>query len=504
VVRIQAQLYTSSEKRYKMGESTKLMTKAPEAKKENTVSQAHKPEPSQTRSSPVDHILFLQRNIGNRAVQRLLESGTFQAKLQIGKPNDGYEQEADKVAEAVMRMPEPQSQRRQEEGGILRARQVLRQFPVVNPTPESRIQSLRGAGQPLPDSTLAFFEPRFGADFGQVRLHTDSKAVATAAALGARAFTYGSDVWLGRGESPANKKLLAHELTHVMQQNNHINLQAAVSTKSPQDVAMDLINAFANDTSSPQAFPKLRKEDIVNGLRARVAVPSIINQAGLNACGPAAAAYIFASTDIVGYTKMAIDLYKYGEASSGSYTVEAGSDLRSHGPDDYTNWGTAGKPEPIDWMVLSSMRDSENWWFDFEGGPSETFSAITMPGEMDEWLEDFIGFKDVVDDTNLVFTKSVDHLMKVNSEYSSGKFVILFINANMIAGATKKAAKKAAKGITERVIAGSPDHYVVLRSNVTVTENSVSMEIWTWGGRITISPTKEIFESNYYGAIFAK
>ena len=58
-------------------------------------------------SSPVDHISFLQRTIGNQAVQGLFKSGIIQAKLRIGQSNDRYEQEADRAAERIMRMPEP-------------------------------------------------------------------------------------------------------------------------------------------------------------------------------------------------------------------------------------------------------------------------------------------------------------------------------------------------------------------------------------------------------------
>lgn len=61
----------------------------------------------QSMDTPVDYILFLQRTAGNQDVQRLIKSGTLQAKLKIGQPGDKYEPEADRMADAVMRMPEP-------------------------------------------------------------------------------------------------------------------------------------------------------------------------------------------------------------------------------------------------------------------------------------------------------------------------------------------------------------------------------------------------------------
>jgi hypothetical protein len=69
---------------------------------------------SQVMNNLADRILFLQRTIGNQAVQRLIKSGTLQAKLMIGQPGDKYEQEADQVADAVMRMPDLEVKRQLE------------------------------------------------------------------------------------------------------------------------------------------------------------------------------------------------------------------------------------------------------------------------------------------------------------------------------------------------------------------------------------------------------
>jgi len=204
--------------------------------------------------SLADRILQLQRTAGNQAVQRLIKSGKLQAKLKIGQPNDIYEQEAERVAEQVMRMPEPVLQRQnkpdEEEEKPIQAKPVADQItPLVQrqpeveedekeellqtnkisgqnaePTPdlESRINAFRSGGQPLAESERAFFEPRFGFDFGKVRVHTDSQASEAARAVKARAFTIGRDVVFGKGEyapeTGVGRQLMAHELTHVVQQ----------------------------------------------------------------------------------------------------------------------------------------------------------------------------------------------------------------------------------------------------------------------------------------------
>lgn len=245
-----------------MGNISRIEVKKHEANSQNFVSKTRKPCCSKTRSSPVDRVLFLQRTIGNRAVQRLMKSGALQAKLRIGAPGDVYEREADRVAEQVMRMAQPQAVssgtpyiqracpkcendelKRQpikeedeeeklqrepiEEEEELQAKAMSGSISEVNPDIESHIQSVKGAGQPLSAPERAFFEPRFGADFGNVRVHNDMRAAYVAQSVNAHAFTIGHDVVFGAGQySPGTgegRRLLAHELTHVRQQQSSSN-----------------------------------------------------------------------------------------------------------------------------------------------------------------------------------------------------------------------------------------------------------------------------------------
>lgn len=76
----------------------------------------------------------------------------------------------------------------------------------------------RGPGAPLMPGVRELLESRMGVDLGLVRLHTGTGAERATAALGARAFTHGGDIWLGRGESAADTRLVAHEAAHVVQQ----------------------------------------------------------------------------------------------------------------------------------------------------------------------------------------------------------------------------------------------------------------------------------------------
>jgi len=283
------------------------LTKTPENKGKESVGAKAKNNFYESMDSPVEQIFHLQRTVGNQAVQRLLKSGTLQAKLKIGQPNDQYEQEADRVADQVMRMPEPgggldsghwslaqrksgcsgcpeeeeiqtkplaaqitpfvQRQVDEEEEGLdkmkllqrheteeeepLQAKQGPNQAPMVSSHIESSVNSLKGGGQPLLESTRTYFEPRFGADFRHVRVHTGSQAAETAKSINAKAFTSGKDVVFGIGQySPgtsSGKRLLAHELTHVVQQEGEHDLW---KSGYPPEIFQTMRKSF---TDSPQS-----------------------------------------------------------------------------------------------------------------------------------------------------------------------------------------------------------------------------------------------------------
>ncbi len=199
-----------------------------------------------------------------------------QAQLTVSQPGDFYEQEADKVANLVMSMGDSSLQQqttdqeedklqlksvgelitplvqREEIPGEEEEEETLQMKPAGNLAIQreeileeeeeeliqaksslqrtsdegleaqgniaSSLQSRKGGGSALPDEVKSFMKPRFGADFSNVKVHTDSQAVQMATDLGAQAFTYGNDIYYGGGKVPGKDGLTAHELTHVLQQ----------------------------------------------------------------------------------------------------------------------------------------------------------------------------------------------------------------------------------------------------------------------------------------------
>lgn len=313
-----------------------MHTFAQKPKATQQTTSAKSPKPSRSfvgQSRDVQSVLRLQQTIGNHAVLRLLQTATenldsslesntstgfahdfsripvfpcarstIQSKLKVNAPKDRYAQEADRVTEQVMRMPEPQAQADsltvrpspQQSGSELRlaergsayeeqaesvAEQVMA-MPIPIPrhsNPQDRtlpssctaveqvpfsmnrrgrghlaqvgepyvrtpdktqripealkagIAALRGGGQPLTPETRGLFEPRFGYDFSDVRIHTHPDARQLAKSLGAKGLAVGDHIILASGNitprSPGEMRLLAHELAHVVQgQRNVISL----------------------------------------------------------------------------------------------------------------------------------------------------------------------------------------------------------------------------------------------------------------------------------------
>ncbi|HLA20241.1 MAG TPA: DUF4157 domain-containing protein, partial [Pseudolabrys sp.] len=143
---------------------------------------------------------------------------SLQAKLSVSAPGDRDEQEADRIADQVVGSAEPTAihdvpLRMQREGSF---------DAGIGAAPSIVEQAVAASGEALDGTTRSYFEARFGRDFGAVRVHTGATAAQAAGAVRAHAFTVGADVVFAPGQfapgSRDGRRLLAHELTHVVQQ----------------------------------------------------------------------------------------------------------------------------------------------------------------------------------------------------------------------------------------------------------------------------------------------
>ncbi|MEJ2004867.1 MAG: DUF4157 domain-containing protein [Cyclobacteriaceae bacterium] len=152
----------------------------------------------------------------------------IQPKLKISKPGDRLEREADQMADRVMQNgiefnSESMSKESVEHSSI-QAKPINRGISMP-PSFEHHLHKSTSGGMRLPRATNRFMSRSFGVDFSHVRIHTDENAHKLNEAIHARAFTHGSDIYMNQGQyapaTPKGGKLLAHELTHVVQQDNN-------------------------------------------------------------------------------------------------------------------------------------------------------------------------------------------------------------------------------------------------------------------------------------------
>ena len=274
----------------------------PKAPQQATPAKPTRPARSHFGQSPeVNSILHLQRTIGNQALQRMLQTHVeksearstaaapprfahdfsripahshagIQPKLMVNTPGDIYEQEADRVADQVMRMPEPQLQRACACGGAcprcqteqpehrherLQTLRIGSSELGKTAVPPNVDEALRSAGQPLDPSARAFMQSRFGHDFSQVRVRADARAGDSARALGARAYTVGQNIVFAPEEyapgTAEGRRLLAHELTHVVQQSFPGDNSKSVAMRQPKPVETKFSSCTGNQSNQINA-----------------------------------------------------------------------------------------------------------------------------------------------------------------------------------------------------------------------------------------------------------
>lgn len=233
------------------------------------ISKAAERSPAHTRghppsaAEPSQHpVLSLQQQAGNQATQALLHSAGVRTRLAISQPDDPEELEAETTANSVMRAHDPSmagggcscsgdddemcdecmqahGKRTTPSTAHTSVHRSASGSAPIGSLPPTIQQAVRSPGQPLDLASRSFFEPRFDHDFSSVRIHTDAAAAASAASIQAHAYTLGSDIVFAPGRhSPATtagRTLIAHELTHVVQQKSGDTKVRRDQPDPPQD-----------------------------------------------------------------------------------------------------------------------------------------------------------------------------------------------------------------------------------------------------------------------------
>ena len=186
------------------------------------------------------------------------------------------------------------------------------------------------------------------------------------------------------------------------------------------------INEF-DQRSSGTDWLKIQKDQLVDGMKKRLDNPNLINTQVVNLCGPGAFFRCLAQDDPVMYVRAIISLYETNSGMIGSRKFSSSYSLRLA---DVPNG-----MDQVDWILLASLRDDENTLLRYDDA-SGTLSGLTMPSGLAKWFGQ-ANYTGVINETNLFFTKDLDHIKKASSLRARGNRVCLLIDANMLKVATQ-------------------------------------------------------------------
>lgn len=255
------------------------------------------------------------------------------------------------------------------------------------------------------------------------------------------------------------------------------------SVTSDTDTAIFHINNFRNHQTSAWNF--LDRNKVADRLIALVKNPDSIMQANLSLCGPAAFITIYAKYNPIDFALFAIGLFDEGMASMNTLLFEPPEDLRN------ANYGAISKADPqtpdmADWMILSTLANANNYVVDYEGTPGEGFAGFTYPKRLKLWLENIGRFSSVENNTNLINRMSYKEII---NKSATGSPIILLINHSML-------YKEQTKGFP-------PDHYIVLKSPISLNGSDLEFDYWSWGKTERLKIWSLDFDNSFFGYVMA-
>jgi hypothetical protein len=254
-----------------MAKISKKDTKSTVKSNEETTSKGQEVAPPAYGISLVDGQDIQLKALEEEELVKNKQKKTVQLKLKVGQKGDPFEREADQVADRIMRM---------ENANILSPKTLDDSHRLIHPKAdkapseassgmEHQLKKSKGNGQPLPTGTSRFMQQAFGADFSGVRIHSGKNAIQMNQELNAKAFTHGKDVYFNKGQyqpgTPAGKHLLAHELTHVVQQGKGANtnlLKQNSNILSPKNRVEEARNVLGTYTYTKEEIDEIRTLDL--------------------------------------------------------------------------------------------------------------------------------------------------------------------------------------------------------------------------------------------------
>ena len=260
----------------------------------------------------------------------------------------------------------------------------------------------------------------------------------------------------------------------------------------PNDKAKALValDEFARSTQ-PGVWPHLDKTEIIQEMRARLREPFSLNQGPQPFCGPASVLFELIRKFPLRYVAMGRSLYETGKFQAIGRPIETSISLRNASKD-------IAYLGPADWMLLATMRESENLIFPVEPNAPEiirNIAGMTKSWEMMGWVREILGY-DHADYIHTFVLRDLTALRKAQSVIDQGGVAFGLVTANGLLSDTPPKVTV-------------PNHWVTLVGNTDIQKGSfwrhdsghVSFDIFTWAKKVRVDVPEGRFEDSFWGVV---
>ncbi|MBE9137003.1 hypothetical protein IQ254_07265 [Nodosilinea sp. LEGE 07088] len=267
-------------------------------------------------------------------------------------------------------------------------------------------------------------------------------------------------------------------------------MTASSSNVSTFGDAQTALTAFAQ-SEQPGVWPHLNKADMVREMRSRLRHPYSVNQGPQPFCGPASVLFELIRKWPLRYVDLCRSLYETGGFQATGRSIQASEALRQASK-NIPHMG------PTDWMVLATLRESENLIFPVEPNAPEiirNLAGMTKSWEMLGWVREILGY-DHADYMHTYVLRDLTALRKAQQIIDQGGVAFGLITANSL-------LSKHPPRVT------TPNHWVTLVGNIDIQKGrfgrhdsgQVSFDVFTWAKKVHIDVNEGVFEDGFWGVV---
>jgi hypothetical protein len=259
----------------------------------------------------------------------------------------------------------------------------------------------------------------------------------------------------------------------------------AISPDGSVNDVQDAILKFEN-SPLPGLWPYVLKSELINDIRQTIGDPLNVNQGSTPLCGPASIIYKLAAQYPRRYVEILQNLFETGQFQARTHTIKPSTTL--------VNSRIRKDVTLADWILMSTLRDTENLFSPVEESSSIFVMGFTKPWEMKGWTYELLNF-DTTDYDSLIFYGEFEAMQKAQAVVDKGGVVFLMIHSALLGNA--------------KPVVPYPDHWITFLGNLSIDDGvwnrkggHIRFDCYSWGQRIHIDIEEKLFSDYTWGAVY--